>query len=80
MTIRYLLPDLGEGLVVATIEEWLIEVGEQVFEDQPIVVVDTLKAAVELPSPVDGIIVRFGAQAGEVLGVGALLVEIEPNG
>lgn len=77
--VDYLLPDLGEGLVGATIVVWLAVAGERVEEDQPIVVVVTDKAEVELPSPVTGMLLRRGAEAGEVLGVGGLLAEIKPG-
>lgn len=79
MTIHYLLPDLGEGLTTATIVQWLGGLREEISEAQPIVVVETLKAQVELPSPAHGVIVRLGADDGEVLGVGALLAEIAPT-
>jgi pyruvate dehydrogenase E2 component (dihydrolipoamide acetyltransferase) len=75
MEIR--LPDLGDGLADAEIVEWLVEIGEPVREDQPIVSVSTDKAVVEIPSPAQGTLLHRGGSSGEVLLVGALLATIE---
>ncbi|TDC20891.1 2-oxo acid dehydrogenase subunit E2, partial [Streptomyces sp. 8K308] len=47
----FLLPDLGEGLTGAEIVRWLVDVGDTVTIDQPVVEVETAKSVVELPSP-----------------------------
>ena len=46
------LPDLGEGTVEAEIAEWMVKVGDQVQEEDPICAMLTDKAAVELTAPV----------------------------
>lgn len=71
------LPDLGEGLLEATIVEWLVEVGETVERDDPLAEVETTKSAVELPAPMAGTIVELHAAAGETVAVGAALVTFE---
>ena len=76
MTLTFTLPDLGEGLVDAEIVSWLVEVGDQVASDQPLVEVETAKATVQIPSPWAGTVLRLGGAVGEVLPVGALLVEL----
>ena len=48
------LPDLGEGLTEAEIVRWLVEVGDVVAIDQPVVEVETAKAMVEVPCPYGG--------------------------
>jgi len=77
VSFSFLLPDIGEGLEEAEVVEWLVAVGDEVVRDQPLVEVLTDKASSELPSPVAGTIVRFGAAEGERLRVGALLIEID---
>lgn len=67
----FALPDLGEGLTSAEIIEWLVEEGEEVKVDQPIVVVETVKATTDLPSPWTGQILRRCARVGEHVDVGA---------
>ncbi|HLF69547.1 MAG TPA: dihydrolipoamide acetyltransferase family protein [Actinomycetota bacterium] len=71
------LPDLGEGLEDAELVRWLVDLGDVVDLNQPIVEVDTAKALVEIPSPVAGTIVTLHAEAGEVVKVGASLVTFE---
>ncbi len=74
MEYRFCLPDLGEGVAEGEITEWLIEVGQEVREDQPMVEVETDKATVEIACPVGGLVRAVHAQAGERIAVGALLV------
>jgi pyruvate/2-oxoglutarate dehydrogenase complex dihydrolipoamide acyltransferase (E2) component len=70
------LPDLGEGVTEAEIERWLVEEGDHVTEDEPLVEVITDKATVEIPSPFSGAVARIHVQAGEVVPVGTVLVTI----
>ncbi|MYT32882.1 MULTISPECIES: dihydrolipoamide acetyltransferase family protein [unclassified Streptomyces] len=73
---EFTLPDLGEGLTEAVIVRWLVEVGEVVAVDQPVVEVETAKAMVEVPCPYGGVVTaRFGAEGAEVP-VGAPLVTV----
>ena len=73
---EFTLPDLGEGLTEAVIVQWLVEVGEVVAVDQPVVEVETAKAMVEVPCPYGGVVTaRFG-EAGAEVPVGAPLVTV----
>lgn len=76
MTI-FKLPDLGEGLTDAEIVEWLVKVGDTVVVDQPLVAVETAKAIVEIPSPQNGTLTRLHGNAGDVINVGAPLIEFD---
>ncbi len=49
--LQFKLPDLGEGLTEVEIVRWLVEVGDVVAVDQPVVEVETAKAMVEAPCP-----------------------------
>ena len=69
------LPDLGEGLTEAEIVAWHVGVGDHVVTDQPLVSVETDKAVVEVPSPQSGHIAALHGEAGDVVAVGAPLVE-----
>jgi 2-oxoisovalerate dehydrogenase E2 component (dihydrolipoyl transacylase) len=71
------LPDLGEGLQEAEIREWHVKEGDSVNADDPLVAVETEKAVVEVPAPWTGRIVRLCAGIGEVVKVGAAIVEYE---
>jgi len=69
------LPDLGEGLQQAEISEWHVAENDDVAVDQPLLSVETEKAIVEIPSPRSGRIKRLLAKPGDLLSVGATLVE-----
>ncbi len=73
-THEFRLPDVGEGVAEGELIEWRVEVGEPVTENQPIAEVETDKAAVELPSPVDGTVAELRAQPGDIVPVGDVLV------
>jgi pyruvate dehydrogenase E2 component (dihydrolipoamide acetyltransferase) len=73
----FTLPDLGEGLQNAEIVNWLVAVGDTVALDQPIVALETAKAIVEVPSPFKGKIKQLHGRPGEVINIGAVLVEFE---
>ncbi len=72
----FYLPDLGEGLRSGEIIEWLISEGQQVELDQVLVVVETAKSTVEIPSPVAGTVVRLLEPVGQVVDVDAPLIEL----
>ena len=73
----FLLPDLGEGLTEAEILHWLVAEGDTVTLNQPIVEVETAKAAVEIPSPHAGVIATLHAAEGETLDVGKPLISFD---
>ncbi|MFF9107894.1 dihydrolipoamide acetyltransferase family protein [Streptomyces sp. NPDC014805] len=74
--LEFKLPDLGEGLTEAEIVRWLVQVGDVVAVDQPVVEVETAKAMVEVPCPYGGVVTaRFGEE-GEELPVGAPLLTV----
>jgi 2-oxoisovalerate dehydrogenase E2 component (dihydrolipoyl transacylase) len=71
------LPDLGEGTVSAEIVAWRVNVGDVVKEDQPVVEMSTEKAVVEVPSPTSGRVVALNGNPGDVVAVGAALIEFD---
>ncbi|GAA2792299.1 dihydrolipoamide acetyltransferase family protein [Streptomyces showdoensis] len=78
--LEFKLPDLGEGLTEAEIVRWLVNVGDVVAIDQPVVEVETAKAMVEVPCPYGGVVTaRFGEEGTE-LPVGAPLLTVAVGG
>ncbi|MCM1971586.1 MULTISPECIES: dihydrolipoamide acetyltransferase family protein [unclassified Streptomyces] len=74
--LEFKLPDLGEGLTEAEIVRWLVNVGDVVAVDQPVVEVETAKAMVDVPCPYAGVVTaRFGEEGSE-LPVGAPLITV----
>lgn len=77
MPYQFRLPDIGEGIVEGEVVRWLVRIGDEIEEDQPMVEVMTDKATVEIPSPVKGRVVKQGGNEGDVVQVGSVLVVIE---
>jgi len=75
----FLLPDLGEGLTEAEIVAWLVDVGDEVSIDQPVVEVETAKAVVEVPVPFAGRVMAVFGRPGESLAVGSPLITVVDN-
>jgi len=73
---EFKLPDLGEGLTEGEIARWLVEEGQDIAEDAPLVEIATDKTTVEIPSPASGIVSRILVAEGEVVPVGTVLVVI----
>lgn len=76
---EFRLPDIGEGLAEAEVAKWLVSVGDQVNEDQPVVEMMTDKATVELPAPGTGVVVERLAAEGDVVKTGAVLYVLETD-
>ena len=76
----YNLPDIGEGIAEAEIVAWHVKVGDIISEDQPLADMMTDKATVEMESPVSGVVTKVSGEAGDVIAIGAMLVEIEVAG
>ena len=76
MAYEFKLPDLGEGVREGEIARWLVEVGQEVAEDEPLVEIQTDKTTVEIPSPAAGKVARILVEEGELVPVGTPLVLI----
>jgi pyruvate dehydrogenase E2 component (dihydrolipoamide acetyltransferase) len=76
------LPDLGEGLTEGEILKWLVQPGDEVKLNQPIVEVETAKAAVEIPSPYAGVVTTLHHGEGETVDVGSPIItfDTDPGG
>ena len=73
---EFKLPDLGEGLTEGEIARWLVEEGQDIAEDAPLVEIATDKTTVEIPSPAAGTVSRILVPEGDVVPVGTVLVVI----
>jgi 2-oxoisovalerate dehydrogenase E2 component (dihydrolipoyl transacylase) len=76
----FAMPDLGEGLEEGRIVEWLVGEGDRVDLNQPLVEVETAKAAVEIPSPFAGRIVVLHGSVDADVPVGAPLITFDVDG
>lgn len=79
-TIEFELPDVGEGVAEGEIVAWHVESGEYVSENETVVEVETDKAVVDIPSPVDGTVRSRLAEEGEQVPVGETIITFERDG
>ncbi len=77
MSTEIKVPTLGESVTEATIGQWFKKVGDAVAVDEPLVELETDKVAVEVPSPVAGVIETIVAVEGDNVEVGALVATIK---
>ncbi len=77
---NFKLPDVGEGIAESEVATWRVAVGDTIKEEQPLVDMLTDKAAIEIPSPVAGKVLKLHAAAGDKVPVGSVLVTIETEG
>ena len=73
------LPDLGEGLTEGEILSWLVKVGDTIELNQPIVEVETAKAAVEIPAKWAGVVTQIHHEAGTTVEVGQPIISIDTD-
>jgi len=71
------LPDLGEGLTEGEILSWLVKVGDTIELNQPIVEVETAKAAVEIPAKWAGQVTTIFHAEGTMVEVGQPIIAID---
>lgn len=75
--IEVRVPASGESVTEADVGEWLKKEGDAVERDEPIVSLETDKAAMDVPAPAAGVIKKIAAQEGDTVEVGSLLAIIE---
>ncbi|GAA2792448.1 dihydrolipoamide acetyltransferase family protein [Streptomyces showdoensis] len=81
MTIReFKMPDVGEGLTEAEILKWYVQPGDTVTDGQVVCEVETAKAAVELPSPFDGVVHELRFPEGTTVDVGQVIISVNVGG
>lgn len=77
MEIELRLPDIGEGIAEGEVVRWLVAEGANIKEDDHLVEILTDKAAMEMPSPVSGVLSRIVAHPGQIVKVGGVLAVVE---
>jgi 2-oxoglutarate dehydrogenase E2 component (dihydrolipoamide succinyltransferase) len=77
MSVELKIPAVGESVTEAQIGDWLKAAGDHVRQDEPLVVLETDKASLELPAPVSGVLARILKQKGEIVRVGEVIAHLE---
>src|SRR6266567_58172 len=76
MATEIRVPTLGESVSEATVGTWFKKVGDAVKADEPMLELETDKVTIEVPAPASGVLSEIVVQAGETVGLGALLGQI----
>jgi len=77
MLIDVVMPQLGESVVEGVVVKWLVEVGELIAKDQPLLEISTDKVDAEIPSPSAGRVTQILVKPGETVPIQAVLAKIE---
>ena len=77
MPIEIKIPEVGESITEVQIAEWLKAEGDAVQKDEPLVVIDSEKTTLELPSPENGVLGKILHQAGSTVQVGEVIAHLE---
>ena len=73
------VPSVGESISEVEIGEWLKKEGDTVSQDETLVLLDSAKTTVELPSPASGVITKISIQTGEVAAIGDIIGVIDDS-
>lgn len=77
MAVELKVPEVGESITEVMIGKWLIEEGQAVGKDDPVVEIETDKVTLELPAPVAGVVSKHGKQQGDEAAVGDVIGYME---
>ena len=78
MSVQVEIPSMGESVSEVILLEWLKGDGERVEQDEPLCVLETDKANVELPSPASGALKHLQS-TDTTLAIGAVIAEIDES-
>jgi pyruvate/2-oxoglutarate dehydrogenase complex dihydrolipoamide acyltransferase (E2) component len=79
MLIDVVMPQLGESVVEGVVVKWLVEVGELVAKDHPLLEISTDKVDAEIPSPSAGRVAQILVKPGETVPIHAVLAKLETD-
>ncbi len=75
-----IMPKMGESIEEATITNWFVKEGDKVEEDDVLLEIATDKVDSEIPSPVEGVIIKILFKQDEVVAVGTVIAIIDMDG
>ena len=79
MSIKLVMPSLGESVIEGTVTKWLVHEGDIVAREQPVVAVATDKADTDVPATQGGRVVKILAAEGATVKVGEPLCELDAD-
>jgi len=78
--IEFKIPELGENVAAGDVTRILVNVGDTIARDQPVIELETDKATIEVPSSVAGVVREIKVKPGDKVKVGAAVLAVEPSG
>ena len=76
---KFILPNIGEGIETVSISEVLVKENQSIKKDDPILLVETDKASMEIPVDCSGIIGKILVNVGDLISPGQSILEISEN-
>jgi len=80
MGTKIIMPEMGEGIIEATVAQWLKEEGDKVEQYEPLLEIETDKVTTEATAEEAGTLLKIFVPAGETVEVGTLLAFIGAPG
>src|SRR4051812_29072252 len=80
MSTEVKLPELGENITAGDLLKLMVKVGDKIAKEQPLMELETDKAAIEVPSPVGGVVKQVHVKEGQKVKVGQLIISVDENG
>ena len=79
MATDLVLPELGENIQTGVVAKILVDVGDHVETDQPLIEIETDKAVVEVPSTLTGVVTAIFVETGDAIEIGQKIIAIEDD-
>ena len=80
MTTEFNLPELGEDIDAGDVVALLVSVGDTIEVDQPVLEIETDKAAIEIPSSISGVITAIHVEEGGIIEIGKPILTVDTEG
>jgi 2-oxoglutarate dehydrogenase E2 component (dihydrolipoamide succinyltransferase) len=77
LAIEIRIPEVGESITEVVVGDWLKQEGDSVRRDEAVVMIETDKVTVEVPAPVDGVLVKIALPKGQAARVGDVVGVME---
>src|SRR5688572_12718770 len=77
---EFKIPELGENVATGDVTKVLVNVGDTIAREQPVLELETDKATIEVPSSVAGVVKEIKVKKGDKVQVGAVIFTVDPAG